>query len=256
MSLVILISLVAMVYLGIREALEEKSSTNKQEPLVGLKWYNLYHSNNLFLVYVYFGLRMMRQDSGELRTQQTLFLRLLHKRFSTWTMKEVTHYYLNMLKSWGNADFYSLYSWMNSKSNDEEKLQLLDILTEIAYHNDVVTSGEFKLLYDVATRLKISQQTIRSIISQHQSRLEAKQSHKKELTTKKSTAQRLKQKLHILGLNYANSQNDIKKAYRAQAKMFHPDRFAKKSKSEQQMAHERFIEIQKAYDYLLGVFDQ
>jgi DnaJ-class molecular chaperone len=36
--------------------------------------------------------------------------------------------------------------------------------------------------------------------------------------------------------------------------VFHPDRYAKSSKSEQKMAHERFIEIQAAYEYLMARF--
>jgi DnaJ-class molecular chaperone len=55
-------------------------------------------------------------------------------------------------------------------------------------------------------------------------------------------------------LNHAKNQEDIKQAYRKLAKMHHPDRYANQSKSEQKMAHERFIEIKAAYDYLMAHF--
>jgi DnaJ like chaperone protein len=43
----------------------------------------------------------------------------------------------------------------------------------------------------------------------------------------------------------------VKKAYRNLAKKFHPDLFVKMGQAEQKMAHERFLEINKAYEEIL-----
>ncbi len=51
--------------------------------------------------------------------------------------------------------------------------------------------------------------------------------------------------LKILGINEASTLNEIKKAYYQKAKQFHPDI----NKSTE--AHEKFVEINKAYEYLL-----
>lgn len=54
----------------------------------------------------------------------------------------------------------------------------------------------------------------------------------------------------ILGVNKNASEEDIKKAYRKAALKFHPDRFANKSKKEQDEAAEKFKEINEANDVL------
>jgi hypothetical protein len=221
-----------------------------------LSWYNFYNEKNLFTVYACLGIQMMRQDRGDLRSQQTLFINLLHRRFGKWGKKEITKKYLDYLRAIHKPVYSSFFKWMNSKSNDEEKIQLLDILADLAYHNDVVTTGEFKTLYKYAASLKISQETIRSLIASRQSRL-AQEQHRKSANISRPRydhSLKIKQKLHILGLTKAIHLDDIKKAHRKMAMTFHPDRYAKASKGEQDMAHERFIEIQKAYEFLTENF--
>jgi DnaJ-domain-containing protein 1 len=259
MMWLIIVALIVYFVHAIYEAatnhtINENNTNEEQEKPLRLRFFDLYSLNNLFIVYAYLGLRMMRQDRSELRTQQTLLLHALRKRFSSWTSKDVTEYYLEIMKGWPSADYESLYKWMNAKSNEAEKIQLLDLLTTLAYHNDLVTSAEFRFLYEVAEKLALEQETIRSIIAQHQSRLDAKKDYAKTSRPTINENTRLKQKLHILGLSKADSQDDVKAAYRKQAKVFHPDRYAKSSKSEQKMAHERFIEIQAAYEYLMARF--
>lgn len=219
------------------------------------RWFHFYNEDNLFLVYVYLSLGMMRQDREELRTQQNLLIQQLKRRFGTWTNKEITKYYLEVLKGFPDVDYDYMYAWINKKSNEREKIQLLDVLADLAYHNDVVTRAEFKFLYDAAKNLQIPEETIRSLVAIRQSRLEANQRRRNHQTRPINRESRTKQKLHVLGLNHAKSQDEIKSAYRKLAKMYHPDRFATKSKQEQDMAHERFIEIKAAYDFLMTQFD-
>ena len=57
----------------------------------------------------------------------------------------------------------------------------------------------------------------------------------------------------ILKLKPGASLNDIKKAYKAQVKVWHPDRFPVESASLQKRAHDRFQEITTAYKKLTEV---
>ncbi|MCR4660871.1 MAG: DnaJ domain-containing protein [Clostridia bacterium] len=54
----------------------------------------------------------------------------------------------------------------------------------------------------------------------------------------------------ILGIQKGATADEIKSAYRAKAKEFHPDKFANKSESERKAAEEKFKEVQHAYDVL------
>ncbi len=254
-NFIVFLFLVAFFYFYV---LKDKGYVNNQnQPIKKFKFrfFHFYNEDNLFLVYVYLSLGMMRQDREELRTQQNLLIQQLRRRFGTWTNKEITKYYLEILKGFPDVDYDYMYVWINKKSNEREKIQLLDVLADLAYHNNVVTRAEFRFLYTTAEKLHISPETIRSLIAIRQSRLEANQQRRTHQTRPINRETRTKQKLHVLGLSHAKSQDEIKSAYRNLAKTYHPDRFATKSKQEQEMAHERFIEIKAAYDFLMTQFE-
>jgi DnaJ-domain-containing protein 1 len=232
-----------------------KHNKQQKDKFYRFRWYHLYNEDSLFLVYTYLSIGLMRLDREDLKTQQSMLLEKLRRRFGSWTNKEITEFYFDILKGYPKPDMASMFKWVNDKSNEREKIQILDVLADLAYHNDLVTPSEFKFLYQVASDLKISQDTIRSIIAIRQSRLDSRQQRSSRTTSHQSKASIIKRKLHVLGLNHAKNQEEIKLAYRKLAKTNHPDRFANKSKSEQDMAHERFIEIKTAYDYLMQHFE-
>jgi uncharacterized membrane protein YkvA (DUF1232 family) len=56
----------------------------------------------------------------------------------------------------------------------------------------------------------------------------------------------------ILGVSRNASQQEIKTAFRKQAQRYHPDRVSHLGEEFQQLAKEKFQEIQKAYEILSG----
>lgn len=228
--------------------------TNKRRFL--FRWYHFYKEENLMLAYMYLSMAMMRLDKEDLKSQQSLMLDKLKRRFGTWSLAEIKSTYLSIIRQFPETDNDLLFRWLNSKATEREKIHILDVLADLAFHNNLVTQGEYKFLFHVGQKLNIPIDTVRSIIGIRQSRLNAQQ--KQESTSRQSRPINrealVKRKLHVLGLNHAKSQEEVKQAYRKLAKMHHPDLFAKKSKSEQDMANERFIEIKDAYDYLMEAF--
>jgi DnaJ-domain-containing protein 1 len=55
----------------------------------------------------------------------------------------------------------------------------------------------------------------------------------------------------ILGVQYGSSKQEIKAAYKRLAVQYHPDRVQHLGKEFQELAHKRFVAIQKAYDALM-----
>lgn len=218
------------------------------------RWFHIHNEDNLFLTYVYLGLGMMRQDRADLKTQQSLFFSKLKRRFGTWTNKDISDYYFEILKGFPEVNYESMYAWINKKLSHKEKVQILDVLTDLAFHNDVVTQAEFRFLYKTAEKILIDQDTIRSIIAIRQSRVDQQQQNTTRQSRPLNREALVKRKLHVLGLSTAKGQEEIKQAYRKLAKLYHPDRYTNQSKSEQKMAHERFIEIKAAYDFLMAHF--
>lgn len=58
-----------------------------------------------------------------------------------------------------------------------------------------------------------------------------------------------RQHARILGVDENAPLHEIKNRYRALVKMYHPDRFSRESKEIQQDVHQKFIEIQTAYEF-------
>jgi DnaJ like chaperone protein len=250
---------IIVVFTGILILTLSKSNSYVVEPesqreFFHFRWFHFYNEDNLFLSYVYLGIGMMRQDRSDLKTQQSLFISKLKRRFGTWTNKEISEYYFEILKGFPEVDYESMYAWLNKKVSQDEKVQILDVLSDLAFHNDVATQAEFRFLYKTAEKLQIAQETIRSIIAIRQSRVDQQQQNTTRQARPISREATVKRKLHVLGLSTAKNQEDIKQAYRKLAKIYHPDRYVTQSKSEQKMAHERFIEIKAAYDYLMAHF--
>jgi uncharacterized membrane protein YkvA (DUF1232 family) len=54
----------------------------------------------------------------------------------------------------------------------------------------------------------------------------------------------------ILGVNQATSREELDKRYKELARKYHPDRVNHLGKEFQELAHEKMVEIQKAYDEL------
>lgn len=55
---------------------------------------------------------------------------------------------------------------------------------------------------------------------------------------------------NVLNINKNASQEEIKKAFRAKAREYHPDKFSNKSESERLEAEKKFKEINEAYEKL------
>lgn len=105
------------------------------------------------------------------------------------------------------------------------------------------------MLFRVANALKVDRSEVNSILSiriNSHRRKDEKQEKTKIFNSvfMKSTY------LKFFGLEIDANFVDVKKAYRNLAKKFHPDLFSNMGEADKIMAHERFTEINNAYEFL------
>jgi hypothetical protein len=222
----------------------------EKNAIVKFTFFTFFTQRNILRAYIYLGLELMRKDRGELRDQQNLLLNLLFKKFLSFDRRKITKIYLNIMRHYNFIDLESVYKWIDKHSKSNEKESLIHLLCGLAYHNDQVNTGEFKFIYTSAEKIGLSLEQVRSIIALHQERLENKLKNSRQ-SKESSTNTKLRQKIHILGLSGQPSLNQIKKAYRDLAKKYHPDLFHNVSDYEKQQAHERFLTVNGAYEYLM-----
>ena len=140
--------------------------------------------------------------------------------------------------------------WLNLHLNGrDQRMQVMYFLAGLAMVDGRLLKAEVNLLRKLNDLLLLSPKDFDSIIAMYQQRQERQQQESKPTTV--STKKRLIQlSCKVLGVSEHADMDEIKKAYRSLAKIHHPDRFINDSIEQQKIAEARFIEIQKAYEYL------
>jgi uncharacterized tellurite resistance protein B-like protein len=212
-----------------------------------------YNPKNLRLAYKVIGCHVVVADVGERREQYMYLISYLKRRFPNAERMSLSDI-PNMHEIY--PETYEVLSWLNTHLDEEHKLQLIDYMVDLAYFNEKLSRREMRLIYYAGKILGISQNEVKSILTMrykfYQDKRRREQEHRRKTrATRRPTRNVRNEALKILGLAQNISDFDIvKKAYRNMAKKHHPDRFYNESEQEQEKAHERFTEINNAYEYL------
>lgn len=149
----------------------------------------------------------------------------------------------------------TVLDWVNKYANDAHKKLLVQFLVSLCYIDGTVNQKEYDGLRFVVQKLKLGIPFLESTVSMHQktgSNSNKSSSSSEKINSRPTPSQRSKYAA-ILGVNENANANEIRQRYRQLAKKYHPDKFARESAEKQEQAHQRFLEIQEAYNYLLSV---
>ena len=155
-------------------------------------------------------------------------------------------------------DLAKILQWVKINLSEQEKTNLLDLLVDLAFFNEVVNKRELYLIHRIGDKIGIPQDELKSILNIRYEQTRKKEERKKErsrTSSFQSSHSQQKTSAKVLGLTYSSKLtfDEVKKAYRKLTKKYHPDLFSKGTKEELEMANERFSEINNAYDFLKGI---
>ena len=119
-------------------------------------------------------------------------------------------------------------TFLNQRTRYEVRLQLLHFLFGIARADGSVSTPETKKILEIAGYLRVGLRDFESI----------------QAMFIKSADNAYK----ILEIDKSATDEQVKKAYRAMAKKYHPDRVNTENEAIKQGAEEKFKEVQKAYE--------
>jgi DnaJ like chaperone protein len=194
------------------------------------------------------GMHMLYSDRSELNAQMGFFVRYLKRIFPEAELSRDN--ILANFKSYPYSD--ELAKWIGKHFSETEKLILIELLIDLAFHDHQFARRELAVVYRVTQLIGLEKQDVQSLL-----RIRYEQKKRTEEWRKKQR-HGLKQKtakvmaLQILGLPASTSEvEEVRRAYRSLARKHHPDRFVRASEDEQQLAHHRFSEISAAHDLLL-----
>lgn len=150
--------------------------------------------------------------------------------------------------------------WLRRVLPKDQHPQIIDFMIDLAYYNGSVSRLELRLIYQAGKLLRLTEKEIQAILAMRQNHYKEQERARRDRTssfaktinrsTKKNTS------LKILGLPTTTSDfKEVRKAYRDLARKYHPDRFVNAEKGEQKMAHERFVQINNAHDYLANIME-
>lgn len=212
-----------------------------------------FNQTNLRLAYKVVGCHVVISDVGERREQYIYLISYLKRQFpdvEPMSIREI-------------PNIHEIYPevketlwWLNLHLDYEHKLQFLDYMVDLAFHNEKLSRREMQLIYSTGNIFGILHSEVKSILTMrykfYQDKRKREQEHRRKArATRRPSVNLKKQALQILGLNpNVTDFDEVKKAYRNMAKKHHPDRFHNDSEQEKEKAHERFTEINKAYEYL------
>lgn len=141
--------------------------------------------------------------------------------------------------------------WLNRYLKHEQKIQIVYFLAGMSVVDGGMDRREISLLRKISDLLQLTPKEFDSIIATYQQKRERQQSESssrpKTVSAKKTIIQIASQ---VLGVSEQASMEEVKKAYRALVKKHHPDRFFSAPQQQQDLANERFLEIQNSYELI------
>ncbi|MEZ4938547.1 MAG: DnaJ domain-containing protein [Crocinitomicaceae bacterium] len=212
-----------------------------------------FNRDNLMEVYLALAILMIKQEKRDTKEKITYLRSYIKRKFPKASD--------NLTESLGYAlrdesvDLKTAATWINKHVALKGKIQIIQFLCDISFIDGKLHPEEEKMISFFSVSLKVPIEEVRSIVAGLEEAYDRKNNYSKSKTytssstTKSSINYKKKRMATILEIHEESSFSEIKKAYRRLAKLHHPDKFQNASPEQIKLAQERFVEIQKAYEY-------
>jgi|GEM_PF-1916151 len=144
----------------------------------------------------------------------------------------------------------SVSSWLNKHTPETNRLELLHFFFSLASVDDTIGRRETEILKLFCVNMKIAPAVLSDLITNQRRRKAERITEERRYVKKESpSGYRAEKAAAILGVVINCSPEEIKRAYRKLAMIYHPDKFQNESEKVREDAHAKFVEIQQAYEY-------
>ncbi len=148
----------------------------------------------------------------------------------------------------------SVAEWINKYVTDYGKrTQVVYFLAGISMVDGEIVAIEMAFLKEITRLLHIKEEDLESILNTF-SYYDFKKKQKHTTNGQSFTSSILDSAFKMLNLNNGATIDEVKSAYRKLAKIHHPDLFSTENEGQQKIAHERFVQINEAYELVLKSF--
>lgn len=202
-----------------------------------------YSKDHLLEAYICLAAELIRSDTKNSREK----VMYMNRYFKSYFPNDHYNFTESLNQAYRNGnDFTNTLKWLKFKlPKHEHRVQIIYFLTGLSFIDGSINNKELNLLNHFCQLIGVTQKEFNSILGMHQNYEEKSQRAKKAAPPRKNLVQ---QSAQILGVSEKATMEEVKKAYRKLVKLHHPDRFHNESEEQQQIAQERFLKIQKAYE--------
>ena len=170
---------------------------------------------------------------------------------------------LSMYIKQRSIDTQSITDWINKNTESNfKKSNIIYFLVGIANADGEISQTELNFIKAVNLLLGLSTSDLESVLTTFDYyRIHKKQKEQSKRASSQNESSQMNQvdysillkenALKVLGLSNEVTIDEIKSAYRKLVKENHPDHFINENEGIQKIAHERFIKIQSAYEFLV-----
>lgn len=211
-----------------------------------------FSQDNLLEAYLSLSARMLENEKGKRGIQVQFINRYFNRYFPMANYNFADSLVFSMHHP---IQLPSVCGWLNIQlPKESERAQVLFFLAGIASLNGKIRARERLFLESIRLELSISAEILEHIYSVYASFNAHFEERKSKRPMPKSTRVDLYRK--IIGIDATDDEKTLKKAYRKLAKMYHPDVMVDATDAQKKMAEDKFLEIQNAYEFLLGDLKQ
>ena len=144
------------------------------------------------------------------------------------------------------TNVHSIAKWILSKLNKpEERIQIIDFLFEIVKIDGAIIDREFVAIVRFAELIGVKASYIDKKMQEFQ-----EENFKRYQSSTANKPSKRTHALFVLHLSEGFTSEQLKRSYRKLAVKYHPDKQTTATESEKEIAQQKFIEIQEAYDFL------
>ncbi len=131
----------------------------------------------------------------------------------------------------------------------EHRAKVIDFLFNVALADGRITAPEVLAIRRIAYALYVSMSDFEALKNEYYKANEYESSYQNQSSSYTSYSS-IEIHYAVLGISKTSTPEEIKSAYRKNVLLYHPDKWIKSTKAEQEQAKKKFIAIQEAFDQI------
>ena len=190
-----------------------------------------------------------RADSKIIQKDQRVIIQALKGQFGYFRAQRAYNYF-HKIKDNKELSTSKACAKLNQVFEASNAIVLLDIVVKIAVSDQYLSIKEEAVIKEITSKLRVHSSVLHSILARRnfiwESKRYSRQERTKSSTSSSSTS--FSRSYEVLGISENSSFEEVKKAYRNLAKIYHPDKVM--NGVNKAMAKKQFQAISEAYQEL------